>query len=110
MGGLECVITGLMDEFRVFLNRWGITREIFTGIIVSASFVVALCCVTPVRNLKKNNSKVHSLIRGVLMQSWSAGAKNFTNYVFCHPQFSGVIQNIENYRAILTLIVYANYY
>ena len=52
----------------------------------------------------------HSLIRGVLIQSCSAGAKNFTNYVFCHPQFSGVIQNIENYRAILTLIVYANYY
>ena len=45
----------------------------------------------------------HSLIRGVLKQSCSAGVKNFTNYVFCHPQFSGVIQN-------LTLIVYANYY
>ena len=53
MGGLECVITGLMDEFRIFFNRWGITREIFTGIIVSASFVVALCCVTPVRIFKK---------------------------------------------------------
>ena len=44
----------------------------------------------------------HSLIRGVLIQSCSAGAKNFTNYVFCHPQFSGVIQNIENHCAILT--------
>ena len=42
----------------------------------------------------------HSLIRGVLMQSFSAGAKNFTNCVFCHPQFSGVIQNIENHCAI----------
>ena len=42
----------------------------------------------------------HSLIRGVLIQSYSAGAKNFTNYVFCHPQFSGVIQNIENHCAI----------
>ena len=29
-------------------------------------------------------------------------AKIFTNYVFCHPQFSGVIQNIENHCAILT--------
>ena len=37
----------------------------------------------------------HSLIREVLIQSCSAGAKNFTNYVFCHPQCSGVIQNIE---------------
>ena len=38
--------------------------------------------------------------RGVLIQSCSARAKNFTNYVFCHPQFSGVIQNIENCCAI----------
>ena len=44
----------------------------------------------------------HSLIRGILIQSCSAGAKNFTNNVFCHPQFSGVIQNIENCCAILT--------
>ena len=43
---------------------------------------------------------IHSLIREVLIQSCSAGAKNFTNYVFCHPQFSGVIQNIENRCAI----------
>ena len=44
--------------------------------------------------------KNHSLIRVVLIQSCSAGAENFTNYVFCHPQFSGVIQNIENRCAI----------
>ena len=43
----------------------------------------------------------HSLIIGVLIQSCSVGAKNFTNYVSCHPQFSGVIQNIENHCAIL---------
>ena len=47
---------------------------------------------------------MHSMIRGVLIQSCSAGAKHFTNYVFCHPQFSGVIQNIENCSAILTPI------
>ena len=46
----------------------------------------------------------HSLIRGVLIQSCPAGAKNFTNYVFCYVQFSGVIQNIENRCAILTPI------
>ena len=45
---------------------------------------------------------LHSLIRGLLIQSCSAGAKNFTNYVFCHPQFSGVIQNIKNRCTILT--------
>ena len=48
MGGLECVITGLMDEFKDYFIRWNITREIFTGIIVVVSFIVALCCVTPV--------------------------------------------------------------
>ena len=45
------------------------------------------------------NIIAHSLIRGVLIQSCSAGAKNFINYVFCHPQFSGVIQYIENHCA-----------
>ena len=45
-------------------------------------------------------SVIHSLIRGVLIQSCSAGAKKFTNYLFCHPQFSGVIQNVENCCAI----------
>ena len=54
------------------------------------------------------NQVLHSLIRGVLIQSCSAGAKNFTNYVFCCPQFSGVIQNIENRCAILTLFVYVD--
>ena len=53
---------------------------------------------------------IHSLIRGVLIQSCSAGAKNFTNYLFCHPQFSDVIQNIENRCAILILFVYVDYY
>ena len=50
----------------------------------------------------KKYDKAHSLIRVVLIQYCSAGAENFINYVFCHPQFSGVIQNIENCCAILT--------
>ena len=37
----------------------------------------------------------HSLIRGVYILYCTAIAKNYTNYVFCHPKFSGVIQNIE---------------
>ena len=44
----------------------------------------------------------HSLIRGVLIQSCSAGAKNFTKCVFYHVQFSGAIQNIAYHRAIKT--------
>ena len=42
----------------------------------------------------------HSLIRVVLIQSCPAGAENFTNYVLYHPQFSSVIQNIENRCAV----------
>ncbi len=52
MGGLECVITGLMDEFKDFFARWKISREIFTGMIVSVSFIVALCCITPVSKIQ----------------------------------------------------------
>ena len=52
----------------------------------------------------------HSLIRGVLIQSCSVGVKNFTNYVFCHPQFSGVIQNIENHCAIKEFFLKINFY
>lgn len=48
MGGLECVITGLMDEFQTFFKRHKITREMFTGIVVFVSFLVAMSCVTPV--------------------------------------------------------------
>ena len=49
MGGLECVITGLMDEFQDFFKRNRISREAFTGMVVACSFLVALSCVTPVR-------------------------------------------------------------
>ena len=54
-----------------------------------------------IRVKKEMDSQIgHSLIRGVLIQSCSTGAKKFTNYVFCHPQLSVVIQNIENCCAI----------
>ena len=42
----------------------------------------------------------HSLIRGVLIQSCSAGGRNFTKYVFFHVQFGGLVQNSPNYCAI----------
>ena len=53
---------------------------------------------------------IHSLIRGVLTQSCSAEAKNFTKCVFYLVQLSGVIQNIAYHRAIFTLFVYVDYY
>ena len=52
-------------------------------------------------NLKLSTYITHSSIRGVLIQSCPAGAKNFTNFV---------IHNIENRCAILTLFVYVDYY
>ena len=44
------------------------------------------------------------------LQICSAGAKNFTNYVFCHPQFSSIIQNIENRCAIKAKFKKINFY
>lgn len=46
MGGLESVITGLMDEFRSYFSRWRFRREIFTGLVLCASFCVSLVNVT----------------------------------------------------------------
>ena len=48
MGGLECVITGLMDEYKEFFRKRGISREMFTGFVVVCSYIVAIMCVTPV--------------------------------------------------------------
>ena len=53
-----------------------------------------------IREQKLGTKATHSLIRGVRIQSCTTGAKKFTNYLFCHPQFSSVIQNIENCCAI----------
>ena len=48
MGGLECVITGLMDEYQDAFRKRGISREMFTGFVVFSSYIVAITCVTPV--------------------------------------------------------------
>lgn len=45
MGGMESVITGLVDEFRL-LHRH---RKLFTLFIVLATFLLSLFCVTNVR-------------------------------------------------------------
>ena len=51
MGGLECVITGLMDEYQDTFRRRGISREMFTGLVVFSSYIVAITCVTPVGHI-----------------------------------------------------------
>ncbi|XP_014241849.1 sodium-dependent noradrenaline transporter [Cimex lectularius] len=47
MGGLECVLTGLMDEYGKRFGRTKHLREGFTAIIVGISFTVALINTTP---------------------------------------------------------------
>ncbi|KAK7792111.1 hypothetical protein R5R35_009645 [Gryllus longicercus] len=47
MGGMECVITGLMDEFRGFFSGRRFARELFTLLAAAVSFSVALVNVTP---------------------------------------------------------------
>ena len=46
-----------------------------------------------------NQIPQHSLMRGVLIQSCPAGAKNFPNYVFCHVQFNSPGQSSKNHCA-----------
>lgn len=53
MGGLECVITGLMDEFCGFFKGKKWSREIFTFGAIVVSFSVAMTNVTPVRTPKR---------------------------------------------------------
>ena len=48
MGGLECVITGIVDEFGASLKRWHLSRRLVTLMIVASSFLVALISLTPV--------------------------------------------------------------
>ncbi|XP_043188102.1 sodium-dependent dopamine transporter-like isoform X2 [Amphibalanus amphitrite] len=47
MGGLECVITGIVDEFGDSFKRWHLSRRLVTLLIVVSSFLVALTSLTP---------------------------------------------------------------
>ena len=49
MGGMECVITGIMDEFRDFFRQHRYSREIFTLTMVGISYCVAISNITKVR-------------------------------------------------------------
>ena len=83
-----------------FKNYGGQPKFLFTvqDLLDKYNIPKVVRCLEEVEKLVRN---CHSLIRGVLIQSCSDGANKFTNYVFCHPQFSSsVIQNIENCCAI----------
>lgn len=48
MGGLESVITGLMDEFNFRIGKYKIPRELFTICVLCASFSMSMVNVTRV--------------------------------------------------------------
>jgi len=90
MGGLECVITGLMDEYQEFFRKRRISRELFTGFVVFSSYLVAITCVTPggfyIFSLLENYAAGLSLLTTVFFEavavSWVYGLKNFSEDVY----------------------------
>ncbi|XP_044263787.1 sodium-dependent noradrenaline transporter-like isoform X1 [Tribolium madens] len=89
MGGLECVITGLMDEYSNFFKTRKHSREIFTLGVIIVSFSVALINVTPggiyTFNLFDTYSAGISLLCSALFEaiavSWFYGLDRFSQDV-----------------------------
>ncbi|CAG5055151.1 unnamed protein product [Parnassius apollo] len=88
MGGLECVITGLLDEARACGAKW-LRREHFTLLVVSISFCVACINVTPggiyMFHLLDTYAAGISLLCSALFEalavSWFYGLKRFSDDV-----------------------------
>ncbi|XP_026820854.1 sodium-dependent noradrenaline transporter-like [Rhopalosiphum maidis] len=89
MGGLECVITGLMDEFSGFFKNRKWPRERFTFAVIGISFCVALINVTPggiyMLHLLDTYAAGISLLCSALFEciavSWFYGLEKFCNDV-----------------------------
>ncbi|GFG38931.1 hypothetical protein Cfor_10219 [Coptotermes formosanus] len=89
MGGMECVITGLMDEFHSFFQGRRFAREIFTLGAAAVSFSVALINVTPggiyMFHLFDTYSAGISLLCSALFEaiavSWFYGLERFSQDV-----------------------------
>ncbi|XP_078541851.1 sodium-dependent dopamine transporter [Lissotriton helveticus] len=83
MGGMESVITGLIDEFK-FLHRH---RELFTLFIVVSTFLISLFCVTNggiyVFTLLDHFAAGTSILFGVLIEAigvaWFYGVGRFSD-------------------------------
>ncbi|KAK2506495.1 hypothetical protein MC885_008342, partial [Smutsia gigantea] len=83
MGGMESVITGLIDEFQL-LHRH---RELFTLVIVLATFLLSLFCVTNggiyVFTLLDHFAAGTSILFGVLFEAigvaWFYGVRQFSD-------------------------------
>jgi len=89
MGGLECVITGLMDEFHSYFKGIKNAREIFTLCAVIFSFSIAVFNVTPggiyMFHLLDTYAAGISLLCSALFEclavSWFYGLERFTQDV-----------------------------
>ncbi|XP_063055804.1 sodium-dependent dopamine transporter [Engraulis encrasicolus] len=83
MGGMESVITGLMDEFKCLHKH----RELFTLFIVISTFLISLFCVTNggiyVFTLLDHYAAGTSILFGVLIEtigiSWLYGVDRFSD-------------------------------
>lgn len=98
MGGLECVITGLMDEFSVFF-KWKNSREVFTLVVIIMSFSVALINVTPVNMYETLRNRI---VMVVLLFTGRNLHVPFVWYVFCRYFFT-VLCIIWGNRRVLVL-------
>uniref|UniRef100_A0A668AGG5 Transporter n=1 Tax=Myripristis murdjan TaxID=586833 RepID=A0A668AGG5_9TELE len=82
MGGMEAVITGLTDDFKILKRN----RKIFTFITAFGTFLVALLCITNggiyVLTLLDNFAAGTSILFGVLIEaigvSWFYGVDRFS--------------------------------
>ncbi|KAF5274143.1 hypothetical protein FQR65_LT04541 [Abscondita terminalis] len=89
MGGLECVITGIMDEFSTFFKEIRFAREAFTLGIIIMSFSVAIINLTPggiyMFHLFDTYAAGFSLLSSALFEaiavSWFYGLDKFTQDV-----------------------------
>jgi len=90
MGGLECVITGLMDEYQEFFKKRAISREKFTLFVVLCSYLVAITCVTPggfyIFSLLEHYAAGINLVTTVFFEavavSWVYGLRNLSDDVY----------------------------
>lgn len=80
MGGMESVITGLIDEFQL-LHRH---RELFTLFIVLATFLLSLFCVTNVRTGSASPQVLLSALHWPAC--WCRQAAQPQRFLELHPQ------------------------
>ncbi|XP_035703379.1 sodium-dependent noradrenaline transporter isoform X1 [Folsomia candida] len=85
MGGIECVVTGITDEFKAWFKRWKFGREVFTFFIVFISFLISIINVTRggmytfifFDTYAAGSSLLFAVVFEVLVVSWVYGLDQF---------------------------------